>query len=295
LLAGARRIPTTVIHFDYEHAAADGESSRQIKRTREVVEEGAEAGDEAGTQAPGGDAVQIATRSEEPDSAAIAAEARKGYGLLFVGREPASEGGAFHEQITDSAAEFSGPFAIAIARGIDRRDVTGTPLNILVAVTGTAVSRQGAEVAIALAQAAAGSLTALHVTRGTRDRTPRSFGNQLSARLAAPSRAEAATRQIVRLGDPYGVEVKGVVRTGEAAHQAILRQIAIGRHNLLVMGVNPRSGDHLFFGEVAAEMLARAECSLLFVASEPFTFETAATEENDRATSVAARAVAAGR
>ena len=41
LLAGARRIPTTVIHFDYERAAADGKSSRQIKRTREVVEEGA--------------------------------------------------------------------------------------------------------------------------------------------------------------------------------------------------------------------------------------------------------------
>ena len=56
-------------------------------------------------------------------------------------------------------------------------------------------------------------------------------------------------------------------------------KIAIGRHNLLVMGVNPRSGDQLFFGEVAAEMLARTECSLLFVAGEPFTFETSVTEE----------------
>ena len=53
------------------------------------------------------------------------------------------------------------------------------------------------------------------------------------------------------------------------------------------MGVNPRSGDQLFFGEVAAEMLARTECSLLFVAGEPFTFERPVTEENDGATTVA--------
>jgi hypothetical protein len=28
------------------------------------------------------------------------AEAKKGYGLLFIGREPASVGDTFHEQIT---------------------------------------------------------------------------------------------------------------------------------------------------------------------------------------------------
>jgi len=39
-----------------------------------------------------------------------------------------------------------------------------TQLNIVVAVTGgTAVSRQGAELAIALAQASQGSVTVLHV------------------------------------------------------------------------------------------------------------------------------------
>jgi len=53
---------------------------------------------------------------------AIGAEAKKGYGLLFIGREPASEGDTFHEQITHSAAKFGGPFAIAIARGVDRQE-----------------------------------------------------------------------------------------------------------------------------------------------------------------------------
>jgi len=63
--------------------------------------------------------------------------------------------------------------------------------------------------------------------------------------------------------------VKGAVRGIQSPPEAILRQLEIGRHNLLVMGVSPRPGDQLFFGEVPAELLERAECSVLFVASEP--------------------------
>jgi len=37
------------------------------------------------------------------------------------------------------------------------------------------------------------------------------------------------------------------------------------------MGVSPRPGDQLFFGQLPAELLERAECSVLFVASEPPT------------------------
>ena len=73
---------------------------------------------------------------------------------LVANRSPL--GDAFHEQITRSAAGFAGPFAIAIARGIDRQEAIGARLNILVPVTGTPVSRHGAELAIALAQASAG-------------------------------------------------------------------------------------------------------------------------------------------
>jgi hypothetical protein len=138
------------------------------------------------------------SRSEE----AIGAEARNGYALLFIGREPASEGDTFHEQITHSAAKFGGPFAIAIARGIDRQEMLGTQLNILVPVTGAAVSRQGAELAIALAQASKGSVTALHVASG--QRRARSWQRRLGAVLAPMSSAEAIIREIVRLGDHYG-------------------------------------------------------------------------------------------
>jgi hypothetical protein len=38
-----------------------------------------------------------------------------------------------------------------------------------------------------------------------------------------------------------------------------------------VMGVSPRPGDQLYFGQVAAALLEQADCSLLFVVSERLT------------------------
>jgi len=266
LLAGARHIPTTVIHFNYETPSLLREGTVQAECTKDVVKRSAEEGYDASPGEPGGDPVDIATRIEKPGDEAIGDEAKKGYGLLFIGREPASEGDTFHPQITRSAAEFAGPFAIAIARGIDRHEQLGAPLKILVPVTGTQVSRQGAELAIALAQASQGTVTALHVTYG--QRRSRSWQRHIGAALAPATSAEAIIHEIVRLGDYYEVEVKGAVRTVQTAQEAILRQVGIGGHNLLVMGVSPRPGDQLFFGEVPAELLERAECSVLFVASE---------------------------
>jgi Kef-type K+ transport system membrane component KefB/nucleotide-binding universal stress UspA family protein len=267
LLAGARHIPTTVIHFDYATPGPLREGTLQAERTKTVVKKSAEEGDDASPEEPGGDPVDIATRVEKPNEDVIGAEAKKGYGILFIGREPASEGDTFHEQITQSAVEFDGPFAIAIARGLDRQDMLGTQLKILVPVTGTPISRQGAELAIALAQASQGSVTALHVASGPR--RARSWQRHIGATLAPATSAEAVIREIVRLGDHYGVEVRGAVRSVRTPQEAILRQLEVGDHNLLVMGVSPRPGDQLFFGEVPAELLERAECSVLFLASEP--------------------------
>jgi Kef-type K+ transport system membrane component KefB/nucleotide-binding universal stress UspA family protein len=271
LLAGARRIATTVIHFDYEPPGPLREGTAQAERTKAAVRKGAEEGDDASPEEPSGDPVEIATRVEKPSEEVIGAEAKKGYGLLLIGREPASEGDSFHEQITRSAVEFGGPFAIAIARGIDRENMLGTRLKILVPVTGTPVSRQGAEMAIALAQASQGSVTALHVASG--QRRARSWQRHIGGALAPATSEEAIIREIVRLGDHYGVEVRGAVRSVRTPQEAILRQLEVGGHNLLVMGVSPRPGEQLFFGEVPAELLERAECSVLFLASEPPTPE----------------------
>lgn len=264
LLAGARRIPTTVLHFDHREPGLRRRTASRAERTRAVVEESAEAGNEAGPSQPGEASVDITTRVESPRGEAIAEEARKGYGLLFIGREPASAGAAFHRQIASSARSFEGPFVVAIARGIDRREVIGTRLEILVPVSGTGASRHGAELAVALARATQGSVTALHVAACYR--RPRSW---IGAAIAPRGSADAIIREVVRLGDSYGVEVRGTVRNAGPPAGAIARQLEQGGHNLLLMGVAPRPGEQLFFGETAAELLDRAQCSIVFVASEP--------------------------
>jgi Kef-type K+ transport system membrane component KefB/nucleotide-binding universal stress UspA family protein len=268
LLAGARRIPSTVIHFNYEAQTSD-EAERQAARTKSVIKESTETAKDSSAGEPATDTVEVATRVTKPDKPAISTEARKGYGLLFVGREPASEGALFHEQIGQSAADFAGPFAITIARGADREPGRPQRLNILAPVRGTPASRRGAEIAIALAQASNGSVTALHVP-GQRSTAPTGWGGQFSTVLT-PSGGDAIVREIVELGDPYGVAVRAAVRSRGTPQETILRQLRVGAHNLLVLGVSPRPGDDLFFGDVAAAMLEHAECSLLFVSAEPFT------------------------
>lgn len=272
LVAAARRTPTTVLHLDPERLDAERQA-RHAERSGALVEAAAVAGAEASAAAgvpPGGgatDPVDVTTRSGARDSAhsAIAAEAHKGYGLLLIGCEPAAIGNGFAPQITRTAQGFPGPFAIANARGQLCKS-PATPLHVLVTVSGTRVSRQGAEVAIALAHASRGSVTALHVGASRPGPVWRlRFGEALAPR----GYADAVVREITEMGEHYGIEVRGAIRQSGSVRNAVLRELAREPHNLLVMGVSPRPGDQLFLGELAAEMLARAATSLLFVCTEP--------------------------
>lgn len=283
LLAGARQMATTVIHFDYASAEEPHEGRRQAERTKAVVKENVAEGDEAAQQ-EGGMSAAVTTRVEKPDDAAITAEAEKGYGFLVIGREPASEGHRFHEQIAASAAAFAGPFAITIARGADRSENVGSRPSILVPVSGTATSRRGAEFAIALAQASRGSVTALHFVPQSQGATvARTWQREVGAAIAPMGGANAVIREIVRLGEPYGVAVSPAVKSAGNSQDAILEQITSGRHNLVVMGVSIRPGEYLDFGQTAAALLEKAECSLMFVVSEQPTAFAAASATSGEA------------
>ena len=267
LLAGARHIPTTVLHFDYEQEAAPQVGAEQARRTEAVVEASADEGEEAGPSEPGTEPVEIVTKVERPDEGTIRAEASNGYDFLMIGREPASEGPRFHDQILRSAAAFDGPFGIAIARGPDRAEGPGRPFNILVPVTethvlgarrgdgdrlGASVTRDGYRVACHGCSPDAAFPAAPDRCRGRSER-----------------RSEAMIREIVKMGETHGVEVRSAVHGGGAVSSEILRQVKAGDHNLLVIGVETRPGQGLAFGDVPAELLAHCDCSILFVVSEP--------------------------
>ena len=270
LLAGVRRIPATVLHLDQPAggAAAAGNGS-SAQRATAAAKAGVEAGDEAAATAA--DRVDVTTRSREADECedAIATEAKKGYGLLIIGREPTAQGAVFDPQITRSAVRFDGAFAIVLARGEHRQQTSGSPLKILVPVTGTRISRLGSELAIALAQASRGTLTALYVASGTKP--PLRWGERVGTALAPRNPADAAIREVKELAGHYEIAVRGRVRRVSGTQNAILREIRAAHPDLLVMGVSPRTGDQLYFGDIPAEILERAECSVLFVSGDPAT------------------------
>ena len=266
LLAGARQAPTTVLHLGSGARTAHARDRNSAESADEVAKSAAAAAGQSSTAAG---EVQVTTRSAARDTApnAIATEAEKGYGLLLIGREPTVGRGGFAPLITRSAADFGGPFAIAIARAQHQRAPGSAPLSVLVTVSGTRASRHGAEVAIALAHASHGSVTALHVaSRAERSGLwPRALGSALAPRDSAG----AAIAEIVALGKHYGTAVHGRIRHGASLPNAVLQELARSGQDLLVMGVTPRPDAQLFLGDTAAQMLERAPCSVLFVCSEP--------------------------
>jgi Kef-type K+ transport system membrane component KefB/nucleotide-binding universal stress UspA family protein len=264
LLAGGRGIPTTVMHVDSSpperHAASPAEESTAVLK--------AAAASSGERTAPAPD-LDVRTRAAEQQAAhkAIAAEGHKGFGLLVIGREPASARGDFSPEIGTAIAGASGAFAITIARGVHRSAPDTGELHTLVAVSGTRTARDGAEVAVALAHASRGRVTALHLdSRGGAPAHPwrQRFGSALLPR----SSATAAMNEIVELGEHYGVEVRGRILTAGPLDAVLLRELANVRHNLLVIGVSRRPDEQLFLGDLAAQMLTHATCSLLFVCGE---------------------------
>jgi Kef-type K+ transport system membrane component KefB/nucleotide-binding universal stress UspA family protein len=271
LLAGSHGIPSTVLRFESDAAAQGGNpSATASEKIESIVEQtaGAAAIDTAGTDHPQA-AVHVTTRLRRAATGqAIAEEAKKGYDFLLIGVEPATApDGEIDEKVAGIAAAFQGPFAIAVARERRRKDpARGSQLDVLLPVTGTDYSRRGAEVAMALARASLGSVTALFVTRARQTASRRRWRRSIPAALRG-SGTNAILQDTVRLGDQFGVPVRPAVRTRGAAEDVILRQLQLAEHNLIVMGVSARPGTSLSFGDAAAAMLERAERSILFVAS----------------------------
>src|SRR3954453_857750 len=259
LLAGSRGMPVTVLQL--------GSGSPQFPERESAiltVKTVAENIKKADLEETASREVEVTERSPmAPIEEAVASEAGKGYDLLVLGVEPsvAPEGG-FHPKVACMARSFEGPLAVAVARGAQVGDPLRTGLDILVPVTDTEVSRRGAEVALALAQASGTPVTALYVLSSSAGATA------ARKRHGGPRRAgEAILKEGVGLADQYGVPIRTALRVNMTAEDAILRQARIGKYCLIVMGVTRRSGPALVFGNVAEAVLEKCDRSLLFVAS----------------------------
>jgi nucleotide-binding universal stress UspA family protein len=260
LIAGSNAMPTTVMHIKTDKKtgkAAVAAEKEKAKVAGETVKEFAEQVERVqNPEEKSGSKLYVTTIVEKsPKLEAVAAEAEKGYGLLIIGLEKTvARRDQFHDSVTKLAAGFEGPLAMADARDMHLEHPLYGKLAILVPVNGTEISRRAAEIAIAIARTSNASLTALYVAPGGKKNRSRQY-------------EEAILKDIVDLAESYELEMRTAVRDNVAAEEAILKEVARGKHNLIVMGVGRRPGEKLFFGDTAAALLEKSDHSLLFLAT----------------------------
>ena len=257
LIAGMRGLPITVLHIGKR--PEEQEKSRHEEQSHEAVVK--KAAESAGTD---GDAVgiDVVTRARRTAlGETIADEARKGFDLLVVGIDKvATTKDRFDRKIEAIAAQFDGPLAIVAARGKHLKQPMPDALNILVPVSGSGISKRGAEVAVALAQGGSGSLRVIYVA------TTRDKGAQRGASRGLNQEA-GILKDASDLAARYDVDITTTLRVNRAPEAAILREIDTTDVDLVVMGVDRIQADHLSFGGVADAVLRQSKVSVLLVSS----------------------------
>ena len=268
LIAGPRGMPTTVLPLEKpakpkKMTVKNGDQADEAPeplRSSDVVRAAAESSrnvDDDDTSA-----VTITVRAhDKPTEEAVATEAKKGYDLLFVGiKNTRTKSGGFSANISRIATAFEGPIALVAGRDQHLEDPQLCPQNILLPIAGTDVSRRAAEVAIAIARACACPITAIYVANaGTGKRRAQVF--------RARERDQAIVKEIVTMADRYDVEVKALMHADVAPDKAIVAEAKKSKQDLIVMGVNRRPGESLFFGDTAAAVFEQAPASIVFVAT----------------------------
>jgi Kef-type K+ transport system membrane component KefB/nucleotide-binding universal stress UspA family protein len=261
LLAAPRGTPVTILRAGAaEQAGALPASDDAVDNSPAGEVAKAAASVPRGEDEPAKPVDVVERQHDLPWHEAVSAEARKGYDLLVIGVEPTvAAGGGFHDRVSRLAHGFPGTLAVVTARGRHEIDPVGSGLKILVPVTGSEVSRRGAEVALALGKAANAPVTALSViapeTRNARQR--------LSARIRD---ASEAAKEIQGLADAIDLPVRIARRMDISPEDAILREARLGGHDLILLGVSRRPGERLSFGDLAAALLESSDRSLFFLA-----------------------------
>ncbi len=264
LIGGASGMPTTLLQLKDATGREFGEGAdAHLKEIKKGAEASATFVKEVEDKPV--DKVHLTTRVEtrEPN-AAVADEARKGYGMLLIGMKDAiTSNGSFSRRIAELAGNFDGPLALLAPGKVDETNQQKMPeldgsARILVPVNGTEVSRRAAELAFTLARPNRSRVLALFVSRqqGGRRRS-----------LVSRRREEAVLKDIADLADRYDVLLQTAIRSQGAADVAIGQEAAKGV-TMIVMGVSQRAGDELFFGDTAAAVVTKCRGPILLVASE---------------------------
>ncbi|MBS0529662.1 MAG: cation:proton antiporter [Proteobacteria bacterium] len=259
LVAGTRGLPITVLHVGAQ--ARTQEKNRKDEESAEnTVRNAAKAIAERDEENAARD-VDVTTRSRRArPKDAVADEARKGFDLLVVGMDKVLGAKGYDKKIDEVTKGFQGPIALVAAKGRHLEQPASNAFRILVPVSGSGVSRRGAEVAIALSRTSLVPMQVIYVST-TRDNDPR------RAASMSHMHEEAILKDIGVMASRYDVAVHTIMHANMSPDAAILREIRTTRADLVVMGVDRVKGDTLNFGGVAASVIEKSDVSVLLVSS----------------------------
>jgi Kef-type K+ transport system membrane component KefB len=259
LFSSSQRVLTTVVEMSTTTRAASPSGPSAVARVREAA---ARCADRLAAQQEEANVTSLEglIQSKPVDGAAgLAQEAAKGYSVAFVGidRPIASAAHRFEVQIDRLIADFDRPVAIALNG--DGGSGPRPGCNILVPTGGAAHARLAIEVALSLARASGGRLTALHVF------DPNEDTDMLRGRLRR-GLGVAVLRDVRRLATRSEVPVELRTATHTRPELAIRRLARSGTFDLVVLGAALRVGERKFLGPRSAALIQAIKAPLLLIA-----------------------------
>jgi Kef-type K+ transport system membrane component KefB/nucleotide-binding universal stress UspA family protein len=263
-IAGQKGKPVTVMHFSdvvSKDPVGGSEAAEELaKVASHSAMKGSLAASEEGDEPSAKPAISARGESGRKDDA-VAAEAEKGYDLLFIGiKDMYWADGGFSADVERICAGFEGPLALTFA-GARTKKARTAQLNILVPVNGTKASRHGAEIALVLSSVKETKIIALHVEEGPD--IPKSNLKQANARRGI---ARAALRDVTAMAKRYGYRmIETVVTRKLSPAAAIITQAEQSGANLIVMGATRHIGNSLYLGQTIESVLQEWRGGLVLV------------------------------
>jgi Kef-type K+ transport system membrane component KefB/nucleotide-binding universal stress UspA family protein len=254
LFAARQEVLTTVL----QPKATDADSADEAVR-RAHLTEAAQTVHDAGEPDARKPIGQLVMERPDDHENAIERELERGYDIVFVGidRPVAESQLRFEERLQKLVDGFAGPVAIAV-NGAGAAGPADVPLDILLPAAGTQDARLATEIAISLAGASKGNVTALHV-----------FDPQTDTALLRGRGRRAGMSVLVdvhRAGKRGGVPVRGLTATSLRPESEIRRALRGGGFDLVVLGTSLRHGETKFLGPRTAALLRVVRTPMLLIA-----------------------------
>jgi nucleotide-binding universal stress UspA family protein len=259
LFAARQGVLTTVLEMPQQEGEKMPGRARLLAAANAALRDVAEPPDKGKPTAPRPAIEQLVQARTARAEDAVEKEAAKGYSIAFVGiGQPISPTAPrFEEPLQALAAAFDGPIAILLNGG--RYNISfDRPLDILVPTGGSADARLATEIALALAAASLGTLTALHVFDPRED--------TLLLRGRARRLGISVLVEAHRLGKRSGVAVKGLTATNPQPEAEIRRAARRGHYDLIVLGTSLRRGETKFLGPRTLALVQSLRTPVLLIA-----------------------------